>query len=230
MNFVFDLYGTLIDILTDESTVEFWQGIASLLGVDISEANNLKEEYEALCTDKVKFEDHEIELLEVFEDMVRLHGAKISAAELAKEFRNMSIVRRCLFPHVKEILSTLHKKGAGVYLLSNAQSCFTRFELDLLGLTDLFDGILLSSDESVKKPLSEIFHRAFSRFGISAKNSVYVGNDRRDDIFGAHGVGMRTVYIETEQSREYNMPLPDPDFKAKDHCELKSILISLCDK
>ena len=32
MNFIFDLYGTLIDIWTDESREELWEGMALLLG------------------------------------------------------------------------------------------------------------------------------------------------------------------------------------------------------
>ena len=32
MNYVFDLYGTLVDIWTDESLPELWEGVASLIG------------------------------------------------------------------------------------------------------------------------------------------------------------------------------------------------------
>ncbi|MBR5774174.1 MAG: phosphoribosylformylglycinamidine synthase subunit PurQ, partial [Clostridia bacterium] len=44
-----------------------------------------------------------------------------------------------------------------VYLLSNAQSCFTINELKECGLYDLFDGIIISSDVGRKKPYGEIF-------------------------------------------------------------------------
>ena len=35
-----------------------------------------------------------------------------------------------------------------------------------MGLYELFDGIILSSEDGVKKPLERIFEIAFTRFGI----------------------------------------------------------------
>ena len=35
MNFIFDLYGTLIDIWTDESREELWEGVALLLDAEL---------------------------------------------------------------------------------------------------------------------------------------------------------------------------------------------------
>ena len=135
------------------------------------------------------------------------------------------------FPHVKEMLSGLRERGAGVYLLSNAQSCFTLRELGLMELRGLFDGIVISSDVGYKKPSGEIFRIAFDKFGINATDSVYVGNDMRDDILGARGAGMKTAYIETRQSRDYgDLPLPSPDYVAKDHKELKILLFNLAEQ
>ena len=90
-----------------------------------------------------------------------------------------------------------------------------------MGLYELFDGIILSSEDGVKKPLERIFEIAFTRFGIYKDNSYYVGNDLHDDVFGASRVGLKTVYIETEQSGKYDdPPLPDPDYFASNHYEL----------
>ena len=57
-----------------------------------------------------------------------------------------------LFPGVPEMLQRLKDAGKKVFLLSNAQALFTAPEIPLLGLTKYFDGILLSSDDRVKKP------------------------------------------------------------------------------
>jgi putative hydrolase of the HAD superfamily len=125
------------------------------------------------------------------------------------------------------MLRDLRKVG-GVYLLSNAQSCFTVDELKTCGLYDLFDGIIISSDVGTKKPWGEIFNIAFDRFGITPENSIYVGNDMRDDILGASSKGMRTLYIETTQSGSYpHLDLPKPTFVVKNHAEMKERLISL---
>ena len=226
MNFIFDLYGTLVDIWTDESCDSFWQGVCGLIGCSPDSFATVRAEYAQLCKSKKQSQYHEIELSEVFEDIISAHGAKISSDELARGFRRLSMRHISLFPHVKQMLTSLKNVGAGVYIVSNAQSCFTRYEIDFLGLTELFDGIILSSEEGVKKPSKMIFERAFDRFNITCEDSCYVGNDLYDDVYGAKGAGLRTVYIETRQSGSY-ADMPRPDHTAADHKELYDLLISL---
>ncbi len=229
MNFVFDLYGTLVDIWTDESQVELWEGVALLLGDGEERAADVRREYLALCREAKRGEDHEIDLLSVFCALLSARGVDTSVAQsLASEFRRLSMIRIGRFPGVDVMLRQLRQAGGGVYLVSNAQSCFTVDELKMTELYDLFDGILISSDVGVKKPSVKIFDIAFSRFGITAANSVYVGNDMRDDILGASLAGMRTVYIHTAQSGSYpEIDLPSPDYTVKDHAEMRSLLLSL---
>ncbi len=229
MNFIFDLYGTLIDVWTDEGRAELWEGVGALIGDGEECAEAVRAEYLSLCRAAVQGEYHEINLLSVFEDMLSRRGVTPAVAPaLASEFRRMSMVRLSAFDGVRDMLAELKATGAGVYLLSNAQSCFTIDELHATGLYELFDGIVISSDVGVKKPSAEIFAAAFHKFGIRAENSIYVGNDMRDDILGASGAGMKTVYIHTAQSGSYpNMEIPKPTYSVKTHTELASLLLSL---
>ena len=228
MNFIFDLYGTLIDIWTDESREELWEGVALLLGDGEENFARVREEYLLLCRQAYKGEGHELDLLLVFEKMLENRGVDTSVAPaLAQEFRRLSMVRLRCFHGVKAMLRELKKHG-GVYLVSNAQSCFTVDELKITGLYPLFDGILISSDVGTKKPFPDIFRIAFEKFGITAENSIYVGNDMRDDILGATGVGMKTLYIKTAQSGNYDEEtMPKPTYTVKNHSEMKSLLCSL---
>lgn len=229
MNFVFDLYGTLVDVWTDESRPELWEGIALLLGDGEERASDVRAEYLSLCKEAKRGESHEINLLSVFEKMLERRSVSTSVAQpLASEFRRLSMVRLKRFDGVREMLLDLKAAGGRVFLLSNAQSCFTIDELHATELYDIFDGILISSDAGVKKPDMRIFDIAFDRFSITAENSIYVGNDMRDDILGASGVGMRTVYIQTEQSGSYpELDIPSPTYEVKDHGEMRSLLLSL---
>lgn len=229
MNFLFDLYGTLADIHTDEEKDELWCGFAALLGE--SDAASVREEYLAICKKHAEAREHkfvEFDLLHVFEEMLENRGvSKKNAPEIARKFRVLSREKLRLFPCIFEILDGLRERGAGVYLVSNAQACFTRDELDELGLTEHFDGILISSEAGVKKPYTAIFDVAAKRFGIELENCVYVGNDLHDDVLGASGAGLKTVYIETEQSGKYPNLDVTPTYIAKDHVDMKSILFSL---
>ncbi len=229
MNFVFDLYGTLIDIWTDEERAELWEGVSLLLGDGEENADRVREEYLSLCREAYKGEGHELNLLSVFEKMLKNRGVDVSVApSLASEFRRLSMVRLRRFHGVKSMLRELKRVGGRVYLVSNAQSCFTIDELKSTGLYDLFDGILISSDVGVKKPFPDIFRIAFDKFGITPESSVYVGNDLRDDILGASRVGMKSVYIKTAQSGSYEgLALPEPTYTVKNHREMKRLLLSL---
>lgn len=229
MNFLFDLYGTLADIHTDEGKDSLWRGFALYLGED--DAFALKDEYHSICkrySDMMAHRFIEFDLLLVFEEMLESRGiSKEKAPEAAMVFRRLSREKLKLFPYVLEMLDLLRARGAGVYLVSNAQSCFTRGELMELGLTEHFDGILISSEAGVKKPDRAIFEKAAEIFGIDLCECVYVGNDLHDDVLGAQGAGLMTVYIQTEQSGSYPQLDVLPDYVVSTHEEMMERLFSL---
>ena len=232
MNFLFDLYGTLADIKTDEELMSLWFGFAWLLGE--SDIQGVRDEYHAICKKYADARTHEFvefDLLRVFEEMVECRGGnKEKAPMLAREFRLLSRQKLRLFPYVIEILKGLKERGAGVYLVSNAQACFTKDELDELGITPLFDGILISSDAGVKKPDPAIFEIAFEKFNLNKDECFYVGNDLHDDVLGASDAGLKTVYIETEQSGKYEGLNVTPDYIVSTHFEMKELLFNLAEK
>ena len=229
MNFLFDLYGTLADIKTDEGKNTLWSGFAALLGCENGE--EARREYHAICKRFAEAREHkfvEFDLLHVFEEMLEKHGIdKQKAPEFARDFRVLSREKLKLFPCIVEILTGLKERGAGVYLVSNAQSCFTRDEIDELGLTDLFDGILISSEAGVKKPHRAIFDVAFERFSLNASECIYVGNDLHDDVLGANGAGLKTIYIETEQSGKYPELDITPTWVVPTHEEMMNLLFEI---
>lgn len=229
MNFIFDLYGTLIDIKTDEEKEKLWEYVACELGEDKSAAGDIRIEYRTLCSKYKVSDEQEINLLGVFEDILEAHGReRFGAAKLAEKFRELSTERIRLFDGVPEMLRSLKQSGAGVYLVSNAQACFTLPELEKIRLIPLFDGIVISSDAGVKKPSPKIFALALERFGLRADECVYVGNDMRDDVLGAGSAGLKTVYIHTEQSGIYDdANMPRPTYTAENHANLTEILLSL---
>ena len=232
MNFIFDLYGTLIDIKTDEQDRAPWNAACDFLGEDKENWQEVRREYLALCKARVICAEQEIQLLDVFRNLLISHGKDADdAGELAWQFRRASTHKIRLFDGVREMLCALRQAGAGVYLLSNAQSCFTLPELEALELLPLFDGVIISSDVGVKKPSKKIFDIALDRFSLRADECVYVGNDMRDDILGATGAGLKTVYIHTEQSGAYpELDIPAPTYTASDHNHLKRILLDIANK
>ena len=133
-DYIFDLYGTLADICTDEGPSVFWEGAAAdaeAFGAQYT-GEALRREYLRLCADEVRLRAQsepdvpvscvEPELRNVF---IRLLPEGADAAAFARAFRKRSTLWLRPMPHALETLDALRSIGARTFLLSNAQSCFT---------------------------------------------------------------------------------------------------------
>ncbi len=210
---LFDLYGTLVDIRTDEEDPAVWQAMAwelSLRGKAWT-PDALRIAYDGACRrEEARMRKDgplpEIDILRVWSALADTDTEQ--AAVIARTFRAMTLRRLRLFPGAKETLEALSRRGIAVCLLSNAQAAFTRPELRLLGIEACFDRLWLSSDLGMKKPAPQLF-RLPERDGFKADGCVMVGNDDVCDCGGAAAVGMRSLYIHTEQSPARPDHLPD---------------------
>ena len=219
-NYLFDLYGTLVDIHTDEDDPRLWQRMSVLMAQEglSSSAQQLKKQYgdEVARLEAAAKADRgvgaEIDIGPVFASFYAGTGitpCQDHIAFLARTFRVLSLHKLRLFPGAAEMLERLRQQGKGVYLLSNAQTLFTMQELEALGLLEYFDGIVISSNEGVKKPDSRLYRTALQRLALDPARTVMVGNDDRADCWGAHAAGLDSMYIYTEQSPQRTQPLPD---------------------
>ena len=226
-NYIFDLYGTLVDIHTDESKASFWKKIAvyfSAQGAGYT-GKELKERYGALIRAEEKklqrklgkkypgitVKEVEIDLDRVFAALYKEKGVKANR-QLIKDsmiaFRAITMEKLRLFPGTTELLQGLRDAGKKVYLLSNAQTSFTYPEMKALGLTGYFDDIFFSSDVEVKKPSAKFYEALFEKHGLKKAESVMVGNDRFADVQGALDFGIEAIYLHTEQSTPFEGKLP----------------------
>ena len=218
-NYVFDLYGTLVDIHTEKNFPELWEKLALFYGYygAIYEPKELQERYAELVSDsecalkKTLEEDRhyaheaspEIEIEEVFEKLYQEKGIVVDkslAIHTGQFFRVLSTDYVRLYPGTQQMLASLKKIGKKVYLLSNAQRIFTAYEMNVLDITRYFDDILISSDYHTKKPDERFFHILLERHKLDVSHSLYVGNDSRCDVGGAKGVGMPVFYVNSNIS------------------------------
>lgn len=192
-NLLFDLYGTLINIHTNEDSLLFWDSVKEELFIDSKlSCEEIKNKYLHYCMELSK-EKEEIEILDVF----KLLGFenKNEALMAAKRFRELSTTYIKLYSNVKETLIELKALGFKLYVLSNAQASFTVPELKKLGIYDLFDGIAISSDYKFKKPNLEFYKRAMLDFNISS--GIMIGNDYECDVLPAKEIGLGSIFIRS---------------------------------
>ena len=69
-----------------------------------------------------------------------------------------------------------------------------------LGIAEYFDAIVASHDARVKseKPDPHIFNYALAAVGVSAEETVHVGDTYAADIVGAEGVGIRPILLDRD--------------------------------
>ena len=212
-NYIFDLYGTLIDIRTDEDNDTLWQKMVMIYGYKQCEYSmfEIRRKYKELCArEKEKVRERfperkhvDIDLTVVFRELYELKGYKPSDEEVnltASFFRCTSTSLIKLYDGVIDFLEALKKKGKKIYLLSNAQRSFTVPELKMMGLYDYFDGIFISSDQLVSKPDVDFFDALFKKYKLKKIKSVMIGKDFISDISGAYNFGIRSLYIHQEIS------------------------------
>ena len=204
---IFDLYGTLVDIHTEESAL-VWDKTALYFGYygapctgeelhaafDAAMAQReaqAGQSYE--CFPDIPFE-------QVMAQLLRDRGvadADVLGVNAAQIFRIASTEYIRLYPYVKEALATLRRKGYRLWLLSNAQRVFTAYELKHLGLGEEFDGVYLSSDYGCRKPDVRFFRALLEEQQLDPSKCLMIGNDRDTDIAGAKAAGLDTLYMHT---------------------------------
>ena len=222
-NCIFDLYGTLVDIHTDESRPEFWKEMADWyrsFGADYQpeqlhraylQAVSQREQGTRILRKDAHEAHPEIQLEQVFLQLFLDKGVSADLAlaiRTGERFREASIDYIRLYDGAVELLKTLRANGQKVYLLSNAQRIFTSCELRMLGIEPLFDAIYLSSDYGCKKPDRKFFELPLKEHGISPGSAIMVGNDGVCDIQGARELGLATVYIRSNISPQATFRVP----------------------
>ena len=60
-------------------------------------------------------------------------------------------------------------------LLSNAQACYTRPELEMTGLANVLDDVIISSEEKIRKPARDLYMLALDREFVIAKKRAHGG-------------------------------------------------------
>lgn len=234
-NYIFDLYGTLADISTNEDSAYLWNKMAQIYSAygAVYTGRELKKTFRALGAaqeeklkqkarqssgeGKIEEINAEIDLTECFAECFRKKGVSVDrekARMMAITFRTLSRKYLRAYLGVYELLEHLKASGKKIYLLSNAQTDFTRPEITALGIDKYLDGIFISSEAGYKKPAKEFYQKLLDTYRLDPKESIMIGNDIKADIVGAKAVGLNTLYIYSNISPWEDEVYKDTDIGA----------------
>ena len=111
----------------------------------------------------------------------------VSAETVKKEWKELVKIDSELVNYIKEL-----RKEYIIALLSNASATFLRRILDENKLNNIFDVIMISSEEKITKPNIEIYERLLNKINVKPENSIMV-EDNPKNLEGASKAGIKGI-------------------------------------
>lgn len=107
-----------------------------------------------------------------------------------------SYYKRRLRPEARSVLTTLYTCGYTLGIISNTTSKrMPHTLLQMYGIADLFETVVLSAETGIRKPCTKIFNQALSELHKEAKSCVYVGDQPSRDARGPYDAKFATNLI-----------------------------------
>jgi len=98
------------------------------------------------------------------------------------------------YPHVAETLSALRDRGLKLGVVTDAHNGNALKRLRKAGLLEFFDAIITKDMSGKAKPSPEPFLLGMQLLGVSANETMLVGDSIRRDIVPAKALGMLAVH------------------------------------
>jgi putative hydrolase of the HAD superfamily len=115
--------------------------------------------------------------------------------------------------HTKDVLEKLHDVyKLGVVSNFAIPECVDEL-LQKYGLEKFFDVVVVSGAVNKRKPSPEIFQKALSEMGVSAEETVFVGDTVDADVIGAKAAGMKSIFIERRVQKDAEHACPNQTIK-----------------
>ncbi|MBO4521000.1 MAG: HAD family hydrolase [Alphaproteobacteria bacterium] len=222
---IFDINGTVTDILTDEGQKDLYRVVSNFLlyqGISLTPDELCRIYFDINERQRAESqEEHpEFDAAKLFEEIIKKHASKYTNELPAKKlkllpeitaelFRAASLLQLKLYPEVKKTLKKLQKKYR-LAAVSDGQSLWAKAELNAVGLADYFDPLQVSSDYGYRKPDHRLFKKALKKMEMKPEEVIFIGNDLYRDIYGANKMGIKSIFFKSNQGdHTYTAAKPD---------------------
>ena len=178
---LFDLDGTLHD--RAETIRRYLKGHTERFGLPEGYANKF------IVLDDFGYRNKR----EVFSQLVAEFGLSHDPQVLLQDYSDRGWEDMALTPHAREVLRDLRLRGLKLGIITNGWSEQQLQAVSGLGLTHLFDDVIVSEAVGLRKPDPAIFRLALSRLNVVADEALYVGDSPENDVAGPQSAGMRAA-------------------------------------
>lgn len=228
----FDLYGTLINIRTDESDISTYEILSRYLAYhsvfippDILKKIYFEKVQQHISQSRESFP--EVDVYKIFFDIMHSFGNKKysqnAVVDISMLFRSLTIRRFEAFDGIYDVLAEICRKYKTA-LISDAQWVFTEPEIEILGIDRFFKYRVFSSRYGYKKPDKRLFNIAMKKIEVKAEDSIYIGDNPVRDLVGSKMAGMKFLLFRSD-CKTYNGFQADGCFN--EYHELEYLLTSI---
>lgn len=216
-NYVFDLYGTLIDLHTDEHATTTWKKWFDWLDNNkvvhpsITKFRNdffrRDRLFRKQSLEKGIYTNVEIDVIDVYRELFAEYGNPpfdddfLYKASYAFRVASREYIR--LYPGVIEFLSMIKDTGRTAYILSNAQRSYTWPEICEFDLDKLTAGQLISSDYGCMKPDVHFYKAIIDKYNLNPSTTVMLGDSFENDVKGAQNAGLNAIHLSGTNSPKH---------------------------
>jgi putative hydrolase of the HAD superfamily len=188
---IFDLDNTLVDFMGMKKQA-ISAAIQSMIDAGLSlSATEIQERIDAIYSERgIEFQNVFDQLLyDVFQKVdYKILSAGIIAYRRAREAALVP------YPHVNMTLVALLKRGVRLAVVSDAPGREAWLRLCYLNFHQIFDAVITFEDTRERKPSPAPFRRALDLLGVSAEETIMVGDWPERDVVGAAKLGITTVF------------------------------------
>jgi putative hydrolase of the HAD superfamily len=129
----------------------------------------------------------------------RAEGSLVDPERVTRAFLEPILELARLDPRAHACLDDLRARGFKTAIISNtpwgSPAHAWREELERHGLLQRVDAAVFCVDVGWRKPHPEPFRRALELLGVTARESLFVGDDPPWDVAGARAAGIRPVIV-----------------------------------
>jgi putative hydrolase of the HAD superfamily len=232
---VFEPYGTLIDIETDERDWYAYLHLSRFLeyrGIRLS-ADELRwlwfeKTAHQLARSGERYPD--IDARAVWREIAARGAACTHMDPLDMEtliadltVLHRALTRRTLRPMegARPLLDALSGRFR-LGIVTDGQPDYVLPELDITGLAPYFPVVVISGAAGYRKPDARLFREAARRLDVAPEETLFVGVDTGRDIAGARAAGMRSVLVLTPYGSK-DIALGEPDDVADHLADLVTV-------
>jgi putative hydrolase of the HAD superfamily len=131
------------------------------------------------------------------------------AADLDEVYRHERRGGEIVDPDAVVVLDDLARDHR-LALVTNGAPDVQREKLDRAALARHFSAIVISAELGIGKPDRRIFTAALDAIGVPAHRAIMIGDSLPRDIGGAHGAGLRSIWVDRgEVSSKSDDPTPN---------------------